>query len=53
MRYLRLTTDLSLEFNAKGMQQLVGYSDSDYAIDKTDRISILGNVFMMADCPIS
>ncbi|MGN7093129.1 Ty1/Copia family ribonuclease HI, partial [Bacillus safensis] len=45
--------DLGLEFNADGMQQLVGYSDSDYAMDKTDRISILGNVFMMASCPVS
>jgi hypothetical protein len=53
IRYLRSTTDLGLEFNAKGMQQLVGYSDLDYAMDKTDRISILGNVFMMANCPVS
>ena len=53
MRYLRSTTDLGLEFNAEGMQQLVGYSDSDYAMDKTDRISILGNVFLIANCPVS
>ncbi|OBW64777.1 MAG: Nucleotide-diphospho-sugar transferase [Aureobasidium pullulans] len=53
MRYLRSTTDLGLEFNAEGMQQLVGYSDSDYAMDKLDRISILGSVFMMGNCPVS
>jgi hypothetical protein len=53
IRYLRLTTDLGLEFNAEGTQQLVGYSDLDYAMDKTDRISILGNVFLMASCPVS
>jgi hypothetical protein len=35
------------------MQQLVSYSDLDYAIDKTNRILILGNVFLMASCPIS
>ena len=30
-----------------------GYSDSNYAIDKTNRVSILGNIFFLAGGPIS
>ena len=52
-RYIRSTQDLSITFSRSGNCTLQGYSDSDYAMDKHDRISILGNVFFLAGGPIS
>lgn len=53
MRYLRSTVNLGLEFSVSGSSTLIGYSDSDYAMDKETRRSILGNVFMLAGSPVS
>lgn len=53
MRYVRSTADLGITYGAGINDQLVGYSDSDFAMDKTDRKSVLGNVFMLAGGPIS
>lgn len=53
MRYLRSTVHLGIVFNGSSSCQLVGYSDSDFAMDKGDRKSILGNTFMIAGGPIS
>ena len=51
-RYLRSYPDLGLMFR-KGGGKLIGYSDSDYAMDKTDRVSILGSIFFLCGSPIS
>ena len=51
-RYLRSYPNLRLIFR-KGGGKLIGYSDSNYAIDKTDRVSILGSIFFLYRSPIS
>ena len=51
-RYLRSYPNLGLMFR-KGGGKLIGYSDSDYAMDKTDRVSILGSIFFLCGSPIS
>ena len=52
-RYIRSSQDRGILFRSQGNQQLEGYSDSDYAMDKADRVSVLGNVFKLAGGPIS
>ena len=51
-RYLRSYPDLRLMFR-KGGGKLIGYSDSNYAIDKIDRVLILGSIFFLYRSPIS
>lgn len=52
-RYCRSSRNLGICFSQTGGPYIEGYSDSDYAMDKADRVSILGNVFMLAGAPIS
>jgi hypothetical protein len=52
-RYVRSSQELGIQYSREGTGTLVGYSDSDYAMDKINRISILGNVFFLAGGPIS
>jgi hypothetical protein len=52
-KYVRSTSDLGITFRRDGNKTLEGYSDSDFAMDKSDRRSILGNVFMLAGGPVS
>lgn len=53
LRYLRSTADLGIVYKDSGSPNLIGYSDSDYAMDKTDRKSISGFTFLLANGPIS
>ena len=53
LRYVRLTVNLGLVFGNSGSSYLVSYSNSDYAINRLDRKSILGYVYMFAGGPIS
>ena len=55
IRYLRSHADLSIVYNGNESStiRLVGYSDADYASDKTDRKSTMGQIFMLAGGPIS
>jgi hypothetical protein len=53
LKYLRSTQDQGLVFNGMNQRGLIGYSDSDFASTRSDRLSILGNVFMVADGPVS
>jgi hypothetical protein len=48
MRYLRSTTCISLHFSKGQEEHLIRYSNLDYAMDKSNRILILGNVFVLA-----
>jgi hypothetical protein len=52
-RYIRSSQDLGILYTRNDHQTLEGYSDSDFAMDRTDRVSILGNVFTLAGGPIS
>ena len=53
LKYLQSTLDYGITFGGKNPEGLIGYSDSDFASDRTDRMSILGNVFMLRGRPIS
>ena len=53
LKYLRSTLNHGITFSGKNPNSLVGYSDSDFASDRTDRLSILGNVFMLGNGPVS
>ena len=48
-RYLKGTQDLSLTYSQAGNEELIGYSDSDYAGDHDTRRSTSGNVFLLGD----
>jgi hypothetical protein len=52
LRYIRSTKDIRIRYGPKDLN-LVGYSDADYASDKADRKSIIGNVFMLAEGAVS
>jgi hypothetical protein len=52
LRYIRSTKDIRIRYGPKDLN-LVGYSDADYASDKVDRKSIIGNVFMLAGGAVS
>ena len=51
-RYLRSFPSLGLMFR-RGGGKLIGYSDSDYAMDKANRVSILGSIFFLCGSPVS
>ena len=56
LRYLRSSINLGITYGASGSSgsvNLVGYSDSDYAADRSERKSILGYVYMFANGPVS
>ena len=54
IRYTRSTSDFRITFkpDLRG-DKLIGYSNLDFAIDKSNRRLVLGNVFMLARGPIS
>jgi len=56
LQYLKSTADFRLHFNHKGIDirnGLVGYSDSNWANDSTDRHSHGGHVFLTSNSAIS
>jgi hypothetical protein len=55
LRYLRETMDLSIRYgpHKESNNQVIGYSDADYANDKYDRKSVSGMIFMLGGGPIS
>ena len=52
LRYIRSSCDRKITYG-KGEPKLIGFSDADYAADKADRKSTLGQVFMFAGGPVS
>ena len=52
LRYLQGTSDACLEFG-KNRDTLVGFVDSDYAVDLDKRISLTGYVFCVGGCAVS
>jgi hypothetical protein len=52
LRYIRSIKDIGIRYGPKDLN-LIGYSDADYASDKADRKSIIGNVFMLARGAVS
>ena len=53
VRYLKSTHTLGLLYTKEKEDELVGYSDSDWAGDVDDRRSTLGFMFMLSGAPIS
>ena len=52
-RYLRSYPNLGIMFRRGGNSKLQGYSNSNYAMDKQDRVLILGYVFFLCGAPVS
>lgn len=55
LRYVSETLDLGLTFDGKANipDDMIGYTDSDFAGSKTNRKSIRGYVFMFVEAAIS
>ena len=53
LRYIKGTVSLGMFYKKGGSEELVGYTDSDYAGDQDDRKSTSGYVFLMSSGAIS
>lgn len=53
LRYMRSTVNRKIKYGGELPPSLTGFSDADYAADKTDRKSTLRQVFMFAGGPVS
>ncbi|KAM0960125.1 hypothetical protein ACFX2I_025122 [Malus domestica] len=53
LRYVKGTIGLGVFYRKEGNQELLGYSDSDYAGDQDDRKSTSGYVFLISSGAVS
>lgn len=53
LRYLKATIDMGIKYKGGGNNQLIGWSDADYAGDKIDRKSFSGYLFKMGEGPVA
>lgn len=53
LRYLKGTTSFGIFYKKGGVEDLIGYTDSDYAGDLEDRKSTSGYVFMLSSGAVS
>ena len=53
LRYLKGTLDITLKYRKSDKDEVLGYTDADYAGDVDDRHSTTGNLFLMSGAPIS
>ena len=53
LRYLKGTLDITLKYRKSDKDEVLGYSNADYAGDMDDRHSTTGNLFLMSGGPIS
>jgi hypothetical protein len=53
MQYLKGTIDVAIEYRKSDTERLIGYADADWAGDTDDRHSTTGNLFLLAEGPIS
>lgn len=53
LRYLKETKYLGLTFNDERKNEIIAYSDSDWATDKIDRKSVSGSVIFYHGCAVS
>lgn len=49
LRYVKGTMNYEILYEKKGVEELVGFTDSDYAGDIEDRKSTYGYVFMLSE----
>lgn len=52
LKYLKGTFDFELLYSAKKKFKIIGFCDSDWAQEKTDRKSVAGCIFLAAGGPI-
>ena len=52
LHYVHGTKNFKVHYTASSSLQLVGFSDSDWVGDPTERKSTLGFVFIFDECPI-
>ena len=53
LKYLKGTTTIGILYKQDRSDKCVGYSDTDWAGDPSDRKSTSGYIFMFSDGPIS
>ena len=53
LRYLKGTNNYGIKYEKSGNASLTGYSDASWADDLDDRRSTSGNVFLLANGPVS
>ena len=53
LRYLKGTSDLGLYYSSSVEEELIGYSDSDWAGDLDNRKSVSGYMFKLCGAPVS
>ena len=53
LRYLKGTLNLAIRYQKLEDEELIGYTDADWAGDLDDRHSTTGNIFMMGGGPVS
>ncbi|KAM1556843.1 hypothetical protein PS2_040150 [Malus domestica] len=53
LRYIKGTTDLGILYKEGGTEEVIGYTDSDYAGDQDDRKSTSGYVFIISSGAVS
>uniref|UniRef100_A0A8D8T0A7 Copia protein n=1 Tax=Cacopsylla melanoneura TaxID=428564 RepID=A0A8D8T0A7_9HEMI len=53
LRYLRATQSMSMVYEKTENMQLIGYSDSDWAADPTNRKSVTGSVIFFCGNPVA
>ena len=53
LQYVHSIIDFGITYKSSESQDLIGYSDSDYVSDKQDQRSILGQINMLGEEPIS
>ena len=53
LKYLKGTNNIGILYKQDGSDKCVGYSDTDWAGDPSDRKSTSGYIFMFSDGPIS
>jgi hypothetical protein len=53
LKYLRSSALIGITYSGKDCDGLVGYIDLDFASDRTERLLVLRNVFMLANGLVS
>lgn len=53
LSYLKHTQNASLTYHNTNSEELIGYADSDWASDSSDRKSVYGYIFFLAGAPVT
>jgi len=53
LKYLRSSASRGITYSRKDYDSLVGYIDLDFALDRTERLLVLRNVFILTNGLVS